>query len=256
MLNHPEKRAKYDRFGFEGLQAGDAPYFRDVGDILQAFGDIFGEGLFGDLWVSGDAAAAKGPTSSAKSFSICAKRPAAFQSRSNSSGTRHATRAAARGEAGHAAGEMLLLRRQRPSRPVQRFLLPANALSGVPGQRTRGPRALPGLPRPGLSASPRRPQNRHPARRGQRNPPANQRRRRAAPAGGQPGDCYCIIRVKEHPLFHREGADLICQVPISYSQAALGFADQSPYAQRRGAYRRSRGHTTGRGLHAARARHA
>ena len=43
-----------------------------------------------------------------------------------------------------------------------------------------------------------------------------------SPAGGPPGDCYCIIRVKEHPLFHRDGRDLICQVPISYSQATLG----------------------------------
>jgi molecular chaperone DnaJ len=30
------------------------------------------------------------------------------------------------------------------------------------------------------------------------------------------------IRVREHPLFHREGDDLICEIPISFSQAALG----------------------------------
>ena len=51
--NHPEKRAKYDRYGFQGLQGGDAPHFQDVGDIFEAFGDVFGEGLFGDLFGGG-----------------------------------------------------------------------------------------------------------------------------------------------------------------------------------------------------------
>ena len=31
-----------------------------------------------------------------------------------------------------------------------------------------------------------------------------------------------MIRVREHPFFQRDGANLICQVPITVSQAALG----------------------------------
>jgi len=46
--------------------------------------------------------------------------------------------------------------------------------------------------------------------------------------GGPPGDCYCIIRVKEHPLFQREGLHLLCQVPIAYPQAALGATIEIP----------------------------
>lgn len=42
------------------------------------------------------------------------------------------------------------------------------------------------------------------------------------PHGGPPGDCYCLIRVKEHPLFERDGRDLLLQIPITYSQAVLG----------------------------------
>ena len=53
VLNHAEKRAKYDRYGFQGLQGSEAPHFRDVGDIFEAFGDVFGEGLFGDLFGGG-----------------------------------------------------------------------------------------------------------------------------------------------------------------------------------------------------------
>jgi molecular chaperone DnaJ len=40
------------------------------------------------------------------------------------------------------------------------------------------------------------------------------------PAG--PGDLHVNIRVDEHPLFTREGADIVCTVPISFPQAVLG----------------------------------
>jgi molecular chaperone DnaJ len=43
-----------------------------------------------------------------------------------------------------------------------------------------------------------------------------------SPAGGQPGDCYCVVSVEPHPLFEREGQHLVCRMPITYSQAALG----------------------------------
>ena len=49
-----------------------------------------------------------------------------------------------------------------------------------------------------------------------------------SPDGGPPGDCYCFIGVKKHPLFERDGQNLICQVPISYSQAALGATIEVP----------------------------
>ncbi len=49
-----------------------------------------------------------------------------------------------------------------------------------------------------------------------------------SPDGGPPGDCYCFIHVTEHPLFQRRGRDLLCQVPISYSQAALGATFDVP----------------------------
>jgi molecular chaperone DnaJ len=39
---------------------------------------------------------------------------------------------------------------------------------------------------------------------------------------GPPGDLYVILHVKSHELFHREGDDLLCDVPISFVQAALG----------------------------------
>ena len=40
--------------------------------------------------------------------------------------------------------------------------------------------------------------------------------------GGPPGDLYIVLHVREHAMFEREGKDLHCVVPISFSQAALG----------------------------------
>jgi molecular chaperone DnaJ len=49
-----------------------------------------------------------------------------------------------------------------------------------------------------------------------------------SPNGGPRGDCYCFVQVEEHPLFQREGQHLICRVPITYSQAALGATIEVP----------------------------
>ena len=40
--------------------------------------------------------------------------------------------------------------------------------------------------------------------------------------GGQPGDLYVVIHIKEHKIFHREADDLYCELPIPFSAAALG----------------------------------
>ena len=40
--------------------------------------------------------------------------------------------------------------------------------------------------------------------------------------GGPAGDLYVVLHVKEHAFFEREGKDLYCRVPVSFPQAALG----------------------------------
>ncbi len=44
----------------------------------------------------------------------------------------------------------------------------------------------------------------------------------AAERGGQPGDLYVAIHVKDHAIFTRDGEHLYCEVPISFTAAALG----------------------------------
>ncbi len=46
--------------------------------------------------------------------------------------------------------------------------------------------------------------------------------------GGPPGDLYVVITVQEHPIFARHGDDLTCEVPIGFSQAALGAQIEIP----------------------------
>lgn len=41
-------------------------------------------------------------------------------------------------------------------------------------------------------------------------------------SGGPAGDLYVVIQVEPHPLFTRDGVDIICEVPVSFVQAALG----------------------------------
>ncbi len=40
--------------------------------------------------------------------------------------------------------------------------------------------------------------------------------------GGPAGDLYVVIYVEPHEFFHREGNDILCELPISFAQAALG----------------------------------
>lgn len=44
----------------------------------------------------------------------------------------------------------------------------------------------------------------------------------AGRAGGPSGDLYIVLTVKAHKFFARDGYDLNCQIPVSFSQAALG----------------------------------
>ena len=40
--------------------------------------------------------------------------------------------------------------------------------------------------------------------------------------GGAPGDLYVVIHIQEHPIFQREDDNLYCELPISFTLAALG----------------------------------
>ena len=49
VLSDADKRSHYDQFGHAGVDGGAGQY-RDVEDIFEAFGDIFGGGVFDSLF--------------------------------------------------------------------------------------------------------------------------------------------------------------------------------------------------------------
>jgi len=50
----------------------------------------------------------------------------------------------------------------------------------------------------------------------------------AGPNGGPAGDLYVEISVKPHAIFERDGADLACNVPVSFATVALGGEVEVP----------------------------
>lgn len=48
---------------------------------------------------------------------------------------------------------------------------------------------------------------------------------------GPPGDLYVEVAIKPHRLFQRQDTEIVCEVPISYSQAVLGGEIEVPTLQ-------------------------
>jgi molecular chaperone DnaJ len=46
--------------------------------------------------------------------------------------------------------------------------------------------------------------------------------------GGPPGDLYVLVRLREHAMFGRNGADLYCDLPVSFPHLALGTELEVP----------------------------
>jgi molecular chaperone DnaJ len=67
----------------------------------------------------------------------------------------------------------------------------------------------------------------------------------AGEPGAPAGDLYVLIRVREHPLFQRDDQNLLCQVPITFSQAALGGELEIPTLQGPLAHKLRRGVQSG-----------
>ena len=229
VLSHEDKRARYDRFGHAGLEAvgSGAPRFHDVGDIFSAFGDIFGD-IFGGGRTAGRQVrrgahircqvtiglmeAARGTDKSVEfqRHEICET--------CRGSGARPGTRlercpyCGGTGQVVQSTG-FFSMRTTCPSCHGAGTIIkdPCKKCSGAGFELhtvTRKVTIPPGVD-DGVQLR----------LAGEGEP---------SPDGGPRGDCYCLIRVTEHPLFQRDGPHLICQVPITYSQATLGSKIEVP----------------------------
>jgi molecular chaperone DnaJ len=67
----------------------------------------------------------------------------------------------------------------------------------------------------------------------------------ASRQGGPPGDLYCDIYVREHEFFHRDGNDILCELPVSFTQAAMGAEVEVPTLTGRSVLKIPRGTASG-----------
>ncbi|HEY2250356.1 MAG TPA: molecular chaperone DnaJ [Planctomycetaceae bacterium] len=231
VLGDAEKRALYDRYGHEaftragGRQAG----FNDVNDVFSAFGDLF-EGFFGNTASRGGGRrATRG--SHIKCDIRLDLREAAFGvtrtvevrrnelcSTCDGSGAKPGSTA---DRCSYCAGHGQVVQSQgffrvqttcpacRGAGEVIRDKCPKCAGSGREAKIVRVEVKVP----PGVDNGMQL------CSRGDGEP---------GDRGGPRGDLYCDIHVAEHPLFKRHGHDLVCAVPLSYSQAALGTELEIP----------------------------
>ena len=68
----------------------------------------------------------------------------------------------------------------------------------------------------------------------------------AGGSGVQNGDLYVEVRVKEHPVFKRQGADLYMDVPVSITDAALGKEVEIPTLDGKGKIKVAEGTQSGK----------
>ena len=67
----------------------------------------------------------------------------------------------------------------------------------------------------------------------------------AGQKGGPSGDLYISIRIKEHPIFKRRDNNVYCEIPITFTQAALGAEIEVPTIDGRVKYSIPEGTQTG-----------
>lgn len=232
VLRDPEKRARYDRYGHAGVE-GAAPQFHTVEDIFEAFSDIFGGGLFGDLFggrrsrrprrgndVRADLEltleeAARGCEKTVR-FARSELCEHCHGSGAEPGSSRDLCRqCGGRGQIVQGAGMIRIQTTCPTCRGAGSVVTQRCTKCRGQGVVARNVELVVHVP-PGVDDGMR-------IRLAGEGEPSLE--------GGPPGDCYCFIKVRRHHLFHREGKHLLVQLPITYSQAVLGARLDVPTLQ-------------------------
>jgi len=239
VLSDPEKRRRYDQFGHEGLgRMGFSSHATSVEDILRSFGDIFGGGrggsIFDDLF--GGFGAGRGRGSGRRGASLRCEVRISFEEMAH--GTEKTIRLRRPESCDTCAGTGA----RKGSTPTR---CPMCGGAGEVAQnqgfftmrstcpRCRGQGQMIEDPCGECNGSGRQPHSREIRVRVPAGIEDGTQIRlggegEAGERGGPPGDLYCEVRVGQHPLFVREADDLLCDVPVSFSQAALGAEVKIP----------------------------
>jgi molecular chaperone DnaJ len=229
VLRDSEKRDLYDRYGHEGLSRTGFSGFTGFEDIFTSFGDIF-EDFFGfgtgrrsatgpkrgadfryDLTISFmDAALGKEMEIAVERLESCGT----CKGLGMKQGTKKETCPTCRGsgQVTHSQG-FFTLRTTCSRCRGQGFFIPHPCMDCRGTGKVKKPKKISIKIPAGVDT-------------GSRLKVAGEGG--AGGPGGRPGDLYVVLHVEPHSFFERQGDDILCQIPISFTQAALGVEIEVP----------------------------
>ena len=227
VLSDSDKRARYDRFGHDGLTGSGGFNPADVGDFSDVFGDFFG-----DIFGGGGRSRSRPRRGSDLQYELEIEfEDAVFGfsteiqfprtescDRCDGSGAEPGSRkitcdtCGGRGQVYYQQGFFSVGRTCSACRGAGQVIQkPCKTCSGAGSSRTQ--RKLKVKIPPGVDHGTRL---------------RLSSEGESGPNGGPKGDLYVLIHVSEHGIFHREKYDLHCQVPVNVAQVALGAEIQVP----------------------------
>ncbi|MCX7935503.1 MAG: molecular chaperone DnaJ [Planctomycetota bacterium] len=227
VLRDPEKRARYDRFGHEGVQ-GQTAGFTSFEDIFSHFSEIFGGGIFDGIF-GGSAGPQDG--ASLKCRVTISFEEAAFGCHKTIELRRNEICDACRGSGAAAGSKPKVCHtcggRGQVVRSQGFFSIAttcphcrgAGSIIDKPCKECDGSGMQPKTVRIRVTIPPGVEDGTRLRIAGEGEP---------SPVGGRRGDLYCYVFVEEHEFFQRHNDDVVCEVPISFSQAALGAEIEVP----------------------------
>lgn len=234
VLSDSDKRVRYDQYGHAGVDGNQRSSFHDVEDIMEAFGDIFGGGVFSDIFGRGGGRggrrrvrkgadiqvrvtldleeAATGVQREIQVDRRVACGPCGGSGAKPGSQPEPCNRCGGLGQVVQQAG-ILRVQTTCPSCGGQGTIIsdpcPECRGNGFTTRRVNMDVSIPAGVDDGMRV--------RLAGEGQ-----------PSPDGGPPGDCYCHISIRKHRIFEREGDHLILKMPITYTQAVLGSEIEVP----------------------------
>ena len=233
VLSNPDKKARYDRFGHAGVEAGAGGQggFQDAGDIFEAFGD-----MFGDLFGGGSGRRGGGGTRGRKGESLqtsltielldaavgCSRELQIDKHVScvtcNGSGAKPGTQPQ---KCDYCDGRGQVIQSQG-------FFRVQTTCPSCRGRGTSIRDKCPDCRGHRVVSRPSKLEVRVPAGIDNGMQLCLRGEGETGESGGAPGDLFVDIRVKPHSLFKRDGRNLMCEVPITFAQAALGTSLDIP----------------------------
>jgi molecular chaperone DnaJ len=233
VLRDPDRRARYDRFGIDGIRGAGGSGAEDPFFAASGLGDLF-EAFFGAASPFGSGGGWRGRSGPLRGSDLEAAldlefTEAVFGGAKNVQIRTAVTCTTCKGsgcEPGTAPARCPTCQGSGETRRVRQSLL-GQMVTSSPCGRCGGLGEVITTPCPDCRGEGRRTEERTytvdvPAGVDDGNTLRLSGRGMVGPRGGPPGDLFLHLRVRPHPRFARRGNDVVCDLHVSMTQAALG----------------------------------